>query len=367
MSKNMYIDFHIIQTVPPSCINRDDTGSPKTAMYGGTMRARVSSQAWKRAMRLMFRDLFSSDQIGYRTKNAVTLVAEKIQENNPEIEKDIAEKMSADILQLAGVKPETGKKDVLFFISSKQIEAAAGLAQEYAAMSKEEKKKQEKNFKAKVNKALEDNPSIDILLFGRMAASNPVLNYDAAAQVAHSISTHTISNEYDYFTAVDDCGDEDNAGAGHLGTVEFNSSTLYRYATVNVGELAQNLEIEELKKTVRGFAEAFIRSMPAGKQNTFANRTLPDMVYAAVRHDQPVNFAGAFERPIPAGNEGYVKKSEKALREYAGSVYNNYVSAPIRSWTIGEHYEDLGADYTDLNKLLDEIEETVEEYSSGKE
>ena len=29
MNKRLYVDFHILQTVPPSCINRDDTGSPK--------------------------------------------------------------------------------------------------------------------------------------------------------------------------------------------------------------------------------------------------------------------------------------------------------------------------------------------------
>lgn len=91
-------------------------------------------------------------------------------------------------------------------------------------------------------KALKDNPSVDIALFGRMAASDPTLNYDAAAQVAHAISTHTIQNEYDYFTAVDDLQDDDNAGAGHLGTVEFNSSTLYRYANVNVTELSKALD-----------------------------------------------------------------------------------------------------------------------------
>lgn len=51
-----YIDLHVLQTVPPSCVNRDDTGSPKTAVYGGVTRARVSSQAWKHAMREMFKE-----------------------------------------------------------------------------------------------------------------------------------------------------------------------------------------------------------------------------------------------------------------------------------------------------------------------
>ena len=53
-TKRLYVDFHVLQTVPPSCVNRDDTGSPKTAVYGGATRARVSSQAWKHAIRKMF-------------------------------------------------------------------------------------------------------------------------------------------------------------------------------------------------------------------------------------------------------------------------------------------------------------------------
>jgi len=33
-----FIDFHVLQLVPPSCINRDDTGSPKSARFGGGER-----------------------------------------------------------------------------------------------------------------------------------------------------------------------------------------------------------------------------------------------------------------------------------------------------------------------------------------
>lgn len=137
--------------------------------------------------------------------------------------------------------------------------------------------------KKEYQKALGAAPSMDMALFGRMVADDPSLNYDAAAQVAHSISTHAVQNEYDYFTAVDDCQAEDNAGAGHLGTVEYNSSTLYRYATVNVMELAGQLGAEQAAETVRAFGEAFLFSMPTGKQNSFANRTLPDAVYVTIR------------------------------------------------------------------------------------
>ena len=369
MSERLYVDFHILQTVPPSCVNRDDTGSPKTAIYGGTMRARVSSQSWKRAMRLMFRDTFAPDQLGCRTRNTVNLVADQIQKTDPAVESENAEKMAMDILELAGVKSESGK-DVLFFISSRQIEKIALLAQEYSNVSEKERKDKKnekvKGFKSEATKVLMEDPSIDILLFGRMAAGNVSLNYDAAAQVAHSISTHTISNEYDYFTAVDDCGEEDNAGAGHLGTVEYNSSTLYRYATVNAAELSKHLNEGELAETVRGFADAFIRSMPTGKQNTFANRTLPDLVYITVRKDQPVNLAGAFERPVSAGPDGYVNKSIKALFDYAESVYGNYVSEPCQAWVIGGG-ENLPARKVNRKELLSQLEDAIVEYISEEE
>ncbi len=50
----LYVDVHVLQTVPPSNLNRDDAGAPKQAVYGGARRARVSSQAWKRATRKSF-------------------------------------------------------------------------------------------------------------------------------------------------------------------------------------------------------------------------------------------------------------------------------------------------------------------------
>ena len=143
--------------------------------------------------------------------------------------------------------------------------------------------------------------------------------------------------------------------------VEFNSSTLYRYATVNIRELERNLGVEELKTAVRGFAEAFIRSMPTGKQNTFANRTLPNMVYVVLRGDQPVNLAGAFERPVAAGSKGYVAESEAALVKYAGQVYENYAAAPLKAWMIGGESGDF-AQKVNLTELLQEIEQAAEQH-----
>ena len=203
-----------------------------------------------------------------------------------------------------------------------------------------------------------------MVLFGRMVANDPSLNYDAAAQVAHSISTHPVQNEYDYFTAVDDRAPEDNVGAGHLGTVEYNSATLYRYATVNLMELSEHLGKEMTPAVVRAFAEAFIRSMPTGKQNTFANRTLPDAVYLTIREDQPVNLCGAFERAVPASLEGYVEPSKRRLVEYAQQMYQTYADAPSEALTIGAGLEQL-AQSMPMKAALSALEDAVRRRLGG--
>ena len=353
MKNNLYVDFHVLQTVPPSCINRDDTGSPKTAVFGGKIRARVSSQAWKHSIRKMLGELFSEEMLGYRTKNVRKLLTEKILEQDKAFNEEQASKLAESILESSGIKSGGDKKDVLFFISSKQISA---LAESGIKLSNDDKTKDKE--KPKIYKELlNQNPGLDMVLFGRMAANDPNLNYDAAAQVAHAISTHAISNEYDYFTAVDDCAADDNAGAGHLGTIEFNSSTLYRYATVNIKELANNLEYEEIVEAVTGFTKAFIRSMPTGKQNTFANRTLPDMVYVTIRTDQPVNLVNAFEKAVAAGEKGYIENSKKILISYADELYHTWASEPEYSWIIGMTDDNISS--VTYPEFLEELKDAV--------
>ena len=352
MNKRLYVDFHILQTVPPSCINRDDTGSPKTAVYGGVTRARVSSQAWKHAMRAAFAENARLD-VGKRTKKAAELVKEQILVLDPEQKK--ADKMAKEALKYVGIKSDDKKgTDALIFISSAQAKALAELV--VGGCTKDEE----------YEEALIENPSADMVLFGRMVAQKASLKYDAAAQVAHSISTHAVQNEYDYFTAVDDCQVEDNAGAGHLGTVEYNSSTLYRYATVNVMELAGRLGAAQAAETVRAFGEAFLFSMPTGKQNTFANRTLPDAIYVTLREDQPVNLCGAFERAVPRSAQGYAAPSKAALVQYAQQMYSSFAEAPAQSFTVGSGLEALAPAQT-AKAMLDALEKAVRDALAGNE
>ena len=314
----LFLDLHAIQTLPPSNINRDDTGSPKTAQYGGVRRARVSSQSWKKAIRDYFNENGDKSNVGIRTKHIVSYVAEKIREMDTEVDKEKSMDMAEKVINAAGVKTADKKAKALFFLGDEQAKALAK-----AAIDGETDKKT-------IQGLLRKNPAIDIALFGRMVADDPSLNEDASSQFAHAISTHAVQSEFDFYTAVDDSAPEDNAGAGMLGTVEFNSSTLYRYANVSVHQLLNQLKDKEATiNTIKLLIEAFANSLPTGKVNTFANQTLPQAILITLRSDRPVNLVSAFEVPIQS-NTGYVEKSIEKLLEELEKV-EAFVERPVES------------------------------------
>ena len=146
---------------------------------------------------------------------------------------------------------------------------------------------------------------------------------------------------------------------GHLGTMEFNSSTMYRYATINVKELAGKIE-DDIPDVVKKFVQAFVMSMPTGKQNSFANRTVPDMVYITIRDDQPVNLCGAFEKPVN-GKEGYVEESEKRLLSYAKEVQDNFVEKPVKTYIVGGGNLVDKSEKMKLCEALSALEKDIEE------
>lgn len=313
-NKRLFLDIHAIQTLPPSNINRDDTGSPKTAQYGGITRARVSSQSWKKAMRDYFKETSDAANVGTRSLDVVRYLAGKIQK-----EKDMSDEEALNLAETAfnalGIKTSDKKVKALFFLGNSQ---AMKLAKVVVSHLGADNKLDAKDLDKKVlSEILRKNPAIDIALFGRMVADNPSLNEDASSQVAHAISTHPVQTEFDFFTAVDDLAPEDNAGAGMLGTIEFNSSTLYRYANVSVHELSRQLKDKDnTLNTLKLYIEAFAKSLPTGKVNTFANQTLPQALVVSLREDRPVNLVTAFEEAIHS-QDGYVKKSlDKLYKEY---------------------------------------------------
>ncbi|SDN47559.1 CRISPR system Cascade subunit CasC [Actinomyces ruminicola] len=334
-----YVDLHIIQNLPPSCVNRDDSGSPKSASYGGVRRLRVSSQSWKRATRLYFNELLDASDVGIRTKRVVELLANKIADEATDLAES-APTLAEEVFKAAKIKlsPPRGKKDApqesgyLLFLSTSQVARLAGLAIAAARSG-------EKVDAKEIKKIFKEAHAVDVSLFGRMVADDTDLNVDAACQVAHAISTHAAENEYDFFTAVDDAksrSEEEDAGAGMMGTVEFSSATMYRYATVNFDLLAENLgNTDAALRALEVFVKGFCLSMPTGKQNTFANRTVPEAIVISVRDDQPVSLVGAFEQPVRTDEiHGYLGRSIEALAEHARALENTYGLHPAASFVV---------------------------------
>ncbi|MGI5133169.1 type I-E CRISPR-associated protein Cas7/Cse4/CasC [Pseudonocardia sp. CA-107938] len=328
-----YVDVHILQTVPPSNINRDDAGSPKQATYGGVRRARVSSQAWKRATRQAFTDHIDEAALATRTRRVSTLLASRIADRgglDAEPATRIATALLADLGIKAG-KKETDTAYLLFFGRAQMerlIDPIANDLARIATLSDDELTDAVSGISARA--VLGEGHPIDVALFGRMVADIPGLNVDAAAQVAHAISTHAVDTEFDYFTAVDDENTADETGAGMIGTVEFSSSTLYRYATVGLHQLTENLgeDVNATVEALRVFLTTFATSMPTGHQNSFAHRTPPNLVTVVVRDDQPVNLVSAFERPVRPINGGVVSDSITALGEELGAAAENWGLRP---------------------------------------
>ncbi len=376
MTSRIILDVHALQSVPPSNLNRDDTGAPKTGVYGGATRARVSSQSWKRATRRYFEGVLDPGELGVRTKRVAELLAERIIALAPAIDGAAALALAAEVLQTAtGSKIEPPKRKVdaakkngdadpapessyLLFLSSRQLDNLAALAVEGAGDIKAFLK--DKEAKARAKKIADSRHSVDIALFGRMVADSTDINVDAAAQVAHAISVHRAETESDYFTAVDDRNSDAEPGAGMIGTVDFNSATLYRYAAVDVDLLERNLgkgldpqeaPATPVRRAVEAFLDAFVSSLPTGKINTFGNHTLPDAVIITLRATRPISFVSAFEKPVPADpTGGHLEPACARLADYVPEVERAYGDDTGQTWVLR-----VGHSTAKLSSLGDEV------------
>lgn len=335
---SLFIEFHLIQNFAPSNLNRDDTGAPKDALFGGHRRARVSSQCFKRAIRLNAAEMASipPEFQGVRTKKLKQLLESRLAElgrSEAGTRVDIA-------LSAAGLKiKDDGKTEYLLFLGQGEIEGLAQLINKYwdelgsapANGDKRSKKEAKAGAPAEVVKEakalLDGKKAVDVAMFGRMLADMPGVNQDAACQVAHAISTHRVEREFDYFTAVDDKGGADETGAGMIGQVEFNSATFYRYAVIDAHKLVDNLHDDKaLALTgIAAFVQAMARAIPTGKQNSFAAHNPPSFVGVALRHTSPFNLANAFEKPVwPKADKELTALSVEKLAEHDGKISSIY-------------------------------------------
>lgn len=332
---NTRIEYHILQSFPVTCLNRDDVGAPKSAIVGGVPRARVSSQCWKRQVRLAMQEF--GIKLGIRTKKVSEIFIKACQQAGA----------SEEQAATCGAKIASQlTDDTLLFVSDTEAAAFAAYAQEKGF---DESKIKDKELAKVAKKAL--NPahdSLDIALFGRMVAKAADMNVEAAASFSHAISTHKVSNEVEFFTALDDIPGEDVRSA-HMGSLEFNSATYYRYISLDLGQLAQTMGEEDLSKAVDAFTKALFVAVPSARQTTQSGASQWDFARVLVRKGQRLQVP--FETPVKkATGGGYLQGSIDTLKaeldkkeKLAGSLFGKQGSY---DWGENDHYsiDDLVSD-----------------------
>ncbi|MCB5412196.1 type I-E CRISPR-associated protein Cas7/Cse4/CasC [Pseudogemmobacter faecipullorum] len=322
-----FLQIHLLTSYPPSNPNRDDQGRPKQAMVGGAPRLRHSSQSIKRALRESTPfDRGLAGHVGKRTKLlGVELEAELIKAGNDPV---AARKAAVDVAKvfstLEAVKkgePDSPKGTTLAFISPDEWAAARDLAARSVAGEEIAKDKELK--KLVLRRA---DGAVDIAMFGRMLASDPEYNRDAAVQVSHAITTHRALVEEDFFTAVDDLNKREETGAGHMGEHAFGSGVFYLYACVNVDLLVENLAGDRAlaAEGLAALAESFATATPSGKQNSHAHHPRASYIRIEKGAQQPRDLSGAFFKPVDLRSEDVERKSIAELEKLVGQIDRAY-------------------------------------------
>ena len=319
-----FLQLHLLTFFPPANLNRDDTGQPKTAVVGGATRLRLSSQALKRAWRTS--ELFThalAGHMGVRTQR----LGEEVQAHllARQVSPDRAREVARDIGGVFGklkeaADPNPTRIEQLAFIAPEERSAALALAERVAASGERIEKKAAGLLRTA-------DTAADIALFGRMLADDPAYNREAAAQVAHAITTHRVTVEDDYYTAVDDLKKpSEDAGAGFLGEAAFGSGVFYLYLCVDRALLLRNLggdaQAELAATAIAALTEAAATAAPSGKQNSFAAHGRAHYVLAERGDAQPRTLAGAFSRPVEGTN--LVEDSVKALSAFREALARAY-------------------------------------------
>jgi len=316
-----FLQLHLLTFFPPANLNRDDTGRPKTAVVGGATRLRLSSQSLKRAWRKSeaFADALDG-HMGQRTQRIGDVVLAHLRVHGMDEAKALAtaREIAGVFGKIKDIKDgDPAQTEQLAFISPEERTAALALADSALAGEKIDAKA------AGLLRAADT--AADIALFGRMLADSPEYNREAAAQVAHAITTHKVTVEDDYYTAVDDLKTAaEDAGAGFLGEAAFGSGVFYLYLCVDRTLLVKNLGGDaELAKTALGaLARAAATVAPNGKQNSFAAHGRAGYLLAENGSQQPRTLAGAFARPV--GGNDLMEDSIKALDTFRANMEAAY-------------------------------------------
>lgn len=371
----MLYEIHMLKNYPPTNLNRDDTGSPKTCLFGGVTRGRVSSQCLKRSWRTSpsFRAEIGDENLGIRTRKLPVLVAEKL------LDMGVAEEyVEAVQPRLTGIGNKDGKETKdgnataqVIFYAQEDIAAVAETVKEMLDKCKTVKDVQKlkgKDIQAAINGADMRPVTLDIALFGRMVTSDAFRDVEASMQVAHAISTNKVSVESDFFTAMDDmlAGDSlDEAGAAMLGDLDFNASCYYVYASVDTDALKDNLRFSnDPDEIVRKAIPALIRAMaftdPSGKQNTFAGHVLPSVVMVECKEQKiPTSMVNAFVEPVGKSGDLVCQSAKKLAAEVDMVARNFGLNVKERLWFCVDKYDVAPESATKVCATFPELVESV--------
>lgn len=368
----MLIELHLLTPHAPANLNRDDFGRPKTALFGGTERGRISSQAMKRAIR---KSNFVAERLGEKISTRSLYIPQKLYDELKGDYEGDAEKLERLGIICEAVANGLGKaekinKDDEFALKTSQIvfltqDEIARLRQfvrdtiaSHQKLTKAAVKELSKivTIESGLNKRPSD--AIDMALFGRMTTDDAAsfAAVDAAMQVAHPIATHTTVTETDYFTAVDDWkaaggsgGETDTRGSGHIGEIDFNSAVYYKYFSCDLDALVGNMG-DDREAALEGLAvilEAACIVTPSGKQNSFASHSPAEAALLVIREAKmPCSLAAAFEAPVPATERGYAAEStRRMLKRYERLVEAYELEDRAIAFTVdgdtptSDHYE----------------------------
>lgn len=332
MTSKNFINFHVLISHSPSCLNRDDMNMQKTAVFGGKNRVRISSQSLKRAFRTSDYYQANFGVPSVRTRDLSRLQARFSEALSGRYDTELVGKALAWISGKEGLADGADAvapwsvEEVAYFCERIRVGVADGL---------DEKKLEKEIEKDAASLRQATAQAMDIALSGRMATSGLMTSVDGALAVAHAITTHAVEpQDVDWFTAVDDLvQDAGESGAGHLNTQQFSSGVFYRYASLNLKQLQVNLGlISDIKspetpesrgralEVAKHVLHLLATVVPSAKQQSFAAHNLADLVLVSFS-DLPVSLANAFEEPVKAEGKGLLAPSMTALIDYWRTIH----------------------------------------------
>ncbi len=361
----MLVEIHMIQNHAPSNLNRDDTGSPKSCVFGGIRRARISSQCLKRSIRQseIFQKEIEKMGKSFRTRLLPEKIMERlISDGIPESHARIVAKKISGLGSKKERKDSDEKlitKQIIFF-SSGELDNIVSILKDKikneTTPEAVEKSLKDFNYEKAIESSGHQSITPDIALFGRMVTSEAFPNIEASIQVAHALSTNKMEHEFDYFTAVDDLISTSETieaqGAGMIGDTEFNSACYYKYFSLDFDSLIENMKLsgnsneKELKSQLVDVASAFVKAAafttPTGKQNTFAAHQLPDAILIEIRKEKtPISYTNAFIKPArPKGDKDLLEVSLEKFTDYVKDINRKYgLTCDSRLWFTTKEIE----------------------------